>query len=96
LGLKLAAEHPSVACTACISPVDTKALLKKIKEKSGYHIAGAQNEWEGRVLRISHLGWISAYDTLGCLAALGKELERSNIPSKTTEALEIFIRESQI
>jgi aspartate aminotransferase-like enzyme len=98
MGLELAAAKPSVACTSAFFPesVDGKALLKSIKSKTGFHIAGAQDEWEGKVLRISHLGYYSAFDLLSCLAALGRELDRSGFKNPTEKALKVFMDSAPI
>ncbi len=98
MGIELAAHHPSVACSAAYFPkgIDGKALLKTIKSNTGFHIAGAQDEWEGKVFRVSHLGYYSAFDLLSCLAALGRELDRSGFKNPTEKALKVFMDSAPI
>lgn len=94
LGLKIATDHPGVACSPAFFPsgIDGKKLLKAVRERSGFHIAGAQDDWEGKVLRLSHLGYYSPYDLLAAIAALGRELERAKAPEvRTSAALETFM-----
>ena len=98
MGLELAAKNPSTACSSAYFPsgIDGKALLKNIKSKTGFHIAGAQDEWEGKVFRISHLGYYSAFDLLSCLAALGRELDRMGFKNSTEKALKVFMDSAPI
>jgi len=93
LGLTLASESPSVTCTAAWLPekIDGKAFLKKIKMNYGFTIAGGQDQWEGRVIRLSHLGYYTAFDLLSAITALGRQLEKEDFPAKTIEALRVFI-----
>jgi len=93
LGLQLATESPSVACTSAFFPkgIDGKKLLETIKSKTGFRIAGAQDRWEGKVLRVSHLGFYSPFDLISCLVALGRELERAGVSAQTTRALQAFM-----
>lgn len=93
LGLKLATNSPTLACSAAFFPegVDGKKLLKNIKAQTGFHIAGAQDFWEGKVVRVSHLGYYSPYDLIVCLTALGRELERAGAKAKTSESLQVFM-----
>jgi aspartate aminotransferase-like enzyme len=64
LGFRLASENPAVACTAVFFPegVDGKIFLKNIRERYGFTIAGGQDHWEGKVLRLSHLGYYTPFD----------------------------------
>jgi len=98
MGLKLASESPGVACSAAFFPenMDGKALLKEIKQSTGFHIAGAQDEWEGKVLRVSHLGHYSEFDLLSCLAALGQHLHRNGFKNSTEKALKVFMDSARI
>ncbi len=93
LGLKLASSSPSVACTAAYLPekLDGKAFLKKIREQHGFLIAGGQDDWEGRVLRLSHLGYYSAFDLMNAVAAIGAELRRAGHSPNTSKATEEFL-----
>jgi len=94
LSLKLAAETPGVACTSAFFPtsIDGKAFLKKVKNETGYHFAGAQEQWEGKVIRIAHLGAYSADDLRAALIVLANALSTAGIAVNSLKALEAFDR----
>ncbi len=98
MGLELASELPSVACTAIKAPegVKIKEILKTIEETHGFRIAGAQGEWEGKAFRISHLGYYSPFDLLSALTALGGELGRAKVKVDLMKALKVFIDELEL
>lgn len=62
LGLQLLADHPNASntVTAVLTPqgVDTKALLKTLREEDGVVLAGGQGQLEGKIFRIGHLGYV--------------------------------------
>ena len=77
LGLKLfAPESPSEACTAAWTPanVDGAEVVKRIRDVYGYAIAGGQDQVKGKIIRIAHMGYISRYDLVACIAALEQTL----------------------
>ncbi len=74
LGLKLFAppEGRGSAVTPVWVPegVDGKAIVKTMKSKYGVTIAGGQDDYAGRILRIGHLGYFGQFDIITTLAAL--------------------------
>jgi aspartate aminotransferase-like enzyme len=66
MGLKLLAdhEHASNTVTAIWTPegINTKALLKTLREQDGIVLAGGQDHLEGKIFRIGHLGFFSETD----------------------------------
>lgn len=73
LGLKLLApESPSNAATGCFLPegMDGKAFVKYLRDKCGVSLAGGQDQLTGKILRISHLGYHDAFDTITAIAAI--------------------------
>jgi aspartate aminotransferase-like enzyme len=73
LGMRLVSpRHPGDALTALHPPEGLAArdLVDGLRKAFGARVAGGQGELEGRILRIAHLGWYDALDTLGLLAAL--------------------------
>jgi aspartate aminotransferase-like enzyme len=87
LGLKLFAppEGRGSAVTPVWVPegVDGKAIVKILKNKHGVTIAGGQDDYVGRIIRIGHLGYFGPFDIITTLAALemtlaelGYEFER--------------------
>jgi ferredoxin len=74
LGLKLFAppEGRGSAVTPVWVPegVDGKQIVKIMKNKYGVTVAGGQDEYEGRIFRVGHLGYFGEFDIITCLAAL--------------------------
>lgn len=62
MGLQLLANHPNASntVTAVLTPagVETKALLKKLREEDGVVLAGGQGQLEGKIFRVGHLGHV--------------------------------------
>jgi aspartate aminotransferase-like enzyme len=72
VGLKLFSDSPSYAVTPVWLPegVDWKSFNKTMKEKYGITIAGGQEEYAGKIFRVSHLGYYDELDMVTVLAAL--------------------------
>lgn len=73
LGLGLFARgRPSAAVTAVTLPgtVDLSGIVAEVETRFGMRIAGGQGELAGRILRIGHVGAVSALDLLPLFAAL--------------------------
>ena len=73
LGLEMfPKEHHSDALTAVAVPrgVDGLALLSILKSSYGAIFAGGQDELKGKIIRFSHLGFVSRFDLLDGLSAL--------------------------
>jgi aspartate aminotransferase-like enzyme len=77
IGLKLFSESPSFAVTPVWLPdgIEWKPLNKTLKEKFGITIAGGQDDFKGKIFRISHLGYYDELDMVTMLAALEMTLE---------------------
>ncbi len=52
---------------------------------AGVVLAGGQGSWKGRVIRMSHMGWVDAFDTLAGISAIGAELSRLEIGGLTPD-----------
>jgi len=73
LGLRLIApDAPSPAATGMFLPagVDGGKLHNYLRDKMGVAFAGGQDQLKGKVLRIAHLGYMGAFDTICAVAAL--------------------------
>ena len=73
LGLELLAKDlPSNAATGCFLPenIDGKAFVKYLRDKCGVSLAGGQDHLAGKILRISHLGYHDAFDTITAISAI--------------------------
>lgn len=80
MNLKLCSSSPSDSVTGAFYPdgVDDKKFRAGTRDNHGIHLAGGQSgrgaAWEGKIFRISHMGYVDAGDTLTCLAAIESEL----------------------
>jgi aspartate aminotransferase-like enzyme len=74
LGLEiLAKKAPSDAVTAVLVPSavkDGKQILKTMREKYGVTIIGGQDELEGKIFRLAHIGYCDKFDIVTAIASL--------------------------
>lgn len=77
LGLKLFSESPSNAVTPVWLPteVEWKNFNNHLKKMSGITIAGGQDQFAGKIFRISHLGYYDSFDMLTVVAAIERALK---------------------
>jgi aspartate aminotransferase-like enzyme len=83
LGCKLIApDSPSPATTGVYVPekVDGGALEKYLRDKMKVTFAGGQDQLKGRVVRIAHLGYFGAFDTITSIAAFEMALRHFGHP----------------
>jgi aspartate aminotransferase-like enzyme len=101
LGLELLApDAPSTAVTAIKVPAeikDGKAIPKTLRDRFGVTITGGQDELEGKIFRLTHLGYVDQFDVLTGLSALELALPslgytKAKMGAATTAALEVFAR----
>jgi aspartate aminotransferase-like enzyme len=78
LGLPVFSQRPSDSVTALSLPagIEDKKLRKDLRERFGVHITGGQDHLEGKIIRMSHMGFIDALDTLALLGALEQSLHK--------------------
>jgi serine---pyruvate transaminase len=80
MGLKLCSQAPSDSVTGAFYPegVEDKKFRGAMRDNHGIHVAGGQSgrgaEWEGKIFRISHMGYVDAGDTLSALCGVETEL----------------------
>jgi len=76
LGMKLFADEPSFAVTPVWVPdgVEWKQFNGILKNSYGVTVAGGQDEFAGKIFRISHLGYYDEIDMISILAALERTL----------------------
>lgn len=74
LGLQiLSNDSPSNAVTAVRVPSEIKegkAIPKTMRDKYGVTIAGGQDELEGKIFRLTHIGYVDKFDILTGIGAL--------------------------
>ncbi len=81
LGLSLFAEdsHASntVTAVAASDGLDTKKMLKILREEHQVVLAGGQQKLDGKIFRIGHLGWVTEDDIKIVISALKKTLPQA-------------------
>ncbi len=79
MGLKLIAPNaPADSLTGVFVPegVDGAKLVKSLRDDFGVTMAGGQDQWKGKVVRIAHLGYVDTFDTITAIAALEMALRK--------------------
>ena len=78
LGLELLADHPNASNTVSAirtpAAVETKALLKLLREQDNVVLAGGQGQLDGKIFRIGHLGYFKQEDLAETFAHLEARL----------------------
>jgi len=76
VGLRLFSDSPSYAVTPVWLPegIDWKAFNKTLKVDNGITIAGGQDEYAGKIFRVSHLGYYDDLDMITVMAAIERTL----------------------
>ncbi len=78
IGLKIFNEKsPSEAVTAILLPedIDGQKLVKFLRDKYKISIAGGQEHLKGKIIRISHMGFISMFDLIVGVSAVEMSLK---------------------
>jgi aspartate aminotransferase-like enzyme len=80
MGLKLFSNEPSYAVTPVWVPegVEWKAFNKVLKNDFGITVAGGQDDYAGKIFRISHLGYYDEIEMVGVIAAIERALLACN------------------
>ena len=79
MGLKLVApDAPADSATGAFVPegVDGGKLVKSIRDDFGVTLAGGQDQWKGKIVRIAHLGYIGTFDIIIAISALEMALAK--------------------
>ncbi|QPJ65070.1 MAG: alanine--glyoxylate aminotransferase family protein [Candidatus Nitrohelix vancouverensis] len=79
MGLKMIApDAPADSLTGVFVPegVDGAKLVKSLRDDFGVTMAGGQDQWKGKVVRIAHLGYVDTFDTVTAIAALEMALRK--------------------
>jgi aspartate aminotransferase-like enzyme len=77
-------ESPSDAVTAISAPagVDGQAVYKNLRVEYGMTAAGGQDHLKGKIFRVSHMGYVDAFDVIMTLAAIEMTLKGLGYPVK--------------
>jgi len=79
LGLQLVApDSPADSSTGIFLPeeIDGGKLFKFIRDDMGVTLAGGQDQWKGKVIRIAHLGYIDSFDIIIAISAFEMALKK--------------------
>ncbi|PIQ97720.1 MAG: aminotransferase [Nitrospinae bacterium CG11_big_fil_rev_8_21_14_0_20_56_8] len=79
LGLEnIAPNAPADSCTGAFVPegIDGGKLVKSIRDDFGVTLAGGQDQWKGKIIRIAHLGYVDTFDTIIAISALEMALRK--------------------
>lgn len=79
LGLKpIAPDSPADSATGVFVPdgVDGGKLVKTLRDEFGVTLAGGQDQWKGKIVRIAHLGYVDTFDTIVAISALEMALKK--------------------
>jgi aspartate aminotransferase-like enzyme len=78
MGLRLLADHQNASntVTAVLTPegIDTKALLKVLREEDHVVFAGGQQHLEGKIFRVGHLGFFEEVDLVEAMDSMEMRL----------------------
>ncbi len=72
MGLKVFSSNPSDSVTGIHYPpgFDDKAFRGALRKQFNIHTAAGQGTMEGKIFRLSHMGYVDAFDTLGVISAI--------------------------
>ncbi|MFL5812863.1 MAG: pyridoxal-phosphate-dependent aminotransferase family protein [Bdellovibrionia bacterium] len=83
LGMEMLSKAPSNAVTAVLVPPtiqDGKAILKVLSKKYGIFMIGGQDHYEGKLVRLSHIGYCDRFDVTTGIAGLELALSELGHP----------------
>jgi aspartate aminotransferase-like enzyme len=72
-GMSVFSKQPSDSVTGIMYPEgveDKKFRNKTLRDKWGSSVAGGQDTLEGKMFRVSHMGYVDPLDTIGLVAAI--------------------------
>ena len=79
MGLKrIAPDAPADSATGIFLPdgIDGGKLVKFIRDNMDVTLAGGQDQWKGKIVRIAHLGYIDTFDIIIAVSALEMALKK--------------------
>jgi len=82
-GMSVFSKQPSDSVTGIVYPegVEDKTFRNKVlRDKWGASVAGGQDFMEGKMFRVSHMGYVDPLDTIGLVAAIEYGLKACNVP----------------
>lgn len=94
MGLTIFAKHPSDSVTGINTPagIDNDKWRKEMKGKFGVQLADGQGQLKGKMVRISHMGYVDEIDTLGAIAAMEMTLRAQGYKVETGAGPTAFMK----
>ena len=76
-------DSPADSATGCFVPegLNGGKLFKSLRDDFGVTLTGGQDQSKGKVVRISHLGYMDTFDVIITISALEMELKKWDIMS---------------
>lgn len=79
LGLAMVApDSPADSLTGVFLPdgIDGGKIVKSLRDDFGVTLAGGQDQWKGKIIRIAHLGYVDTFDTIIAISAIEMALKK--------------------
>jgi len=79
LGLNMVApDAPADSLTGVFLPegIDGGKIVKSLRDDFGVTLAGGQDQWKGKIIRIAHLGYVDTFDTIVAISAIEMALKK--------------------
>lgn len=90
LGMRVCSQSPSDSVTGLFLPEGVDDGIRKVLQKKyGFNVAGGQDHWTGKVIRVSHMGYVDPFDTIGLVAALEYTLSDLGVKVETGKAVAV-------
>ena len=94
MGLELLSKAPSDCVTAILMPdgVDGVQVVTHMRDVQGVTPAGGQAQLKGKIVRLSHMGYIDKFDILVGLTALSEALAAQNCTVDLGKGVTTFLK----
>jgi aspartate aminotransferase-like enzyme len=75
------------------SNVDADSLRVEIRKRFGIRLAGGQEKWKGKIVRVGHMGFVDPFEIVNVITAIGLTLTKLGAVVPTTLAVSEVIKE---
>ena len=94
-GMTVFSKQPSDSVTGILYPPgveDKKFRNKVLRDKWGSSVAGGQDALEGKMFRVSHMGYVDPLDTIGLVAAIEYSLKECGVDVEIGKGIAVAAR----
>jgi len=94
-GLHVFSRMPSDSVTGIMYPagVEDKNFRNKVlRDKWGASVAGGQGDLEGKMFRVSHMGYVDPLDTIGLVAAIEYAMADCGVKLEIGKGVEVAVK----